>query len=228
MTKPVILIIEDEEAIVAYLKAELQFEDYDVLTATDGESGFDIFEQNADRISVILLDWMLPRRNGLELLRRIRKSKSQVPIILMTAKNDVGDKVAALDSGADDYITKPFEIEELLARLRVVLRREQQPAKRRFQVADLILDLDAHRVFRAGLPINLTQREFQLLTYLIENAGKAVSRDNLLDNVWGEDFGGQYNTADVYIRYLRQKIDKNFQPKLIQTVRGVGYVLRAD
>lgn len=228
MTKPIILIIEDEAAIVAYLQTELKFEDYIVLTASDGDMGLSVFEQNATKISVVLLDWMLPKRNGLEVLRRIRKLNGQVPVILMTAKNDVGDKVAALDAGADDYITKPFEIEELLARLRVSIRRQSKDSSRKYQLADLSLDLDAHRVIRAGQIIDLTQREFQLLTYMMQNSGKILNRDDLLDNVWGLDFDGQYNTADVYIRYLRQKIDDHFSPKLIHTVRSVGYVLRTD
>ncbi|MDN6899685.1 response regulator transcription factor [Oenococcus sicerae] len=228
MTKPIILIIEDEAAIVAYLQTELKFEDYIVLTASDGDMGLSVFEQNATKISVVLLDWMLPKRNGLEVLRRIRKLNGQVPVILMTAKNDVGDKVAALDAGADDYITKPFEIEELLARLRVSIRRQSKDSPRKYQLADLSLDLDAHRVIRAGQIIDLTQREFQLLTYMMQNSGKILNRDDLLDNVWGLDFDGQYNTADVYIRYLRQKIDDHFSPKLIHTVRSVGYVLRTD
>ncbi|MFT8325339.1 response regulator transcription factor [Oenococcus sicerae] len=228
MTKPIILIIEDEVAIVAYLQTELKFEDYIVLTASDGDMGLSVFEQNATKISVVLLDWMLPKRNGLEVLRRIRKLNGQVPVILMTAKNDVGDKVAALDAGADDYITKPFEIEELLARLRVSIRRQSKDSSRKYQLADLSLDLDAHRVIRAGQIIDLTQREFQLLTYMMQNSGKILNRDDLLDNVWGLDFDGQYNTADVYIRYLRQKIDDHFSPKLIHTVRSVGYVLRTD
>ncbi|AVI95012.1 two-component response regulator [YkoH] [Oenococcus oeni] len=227
MVKPIILIIEDETAIVAYLQTELKFEDYIVLTASDGEMGLSVFEQNSNRINVVLLDWMLPKRDGLEVLRRIRKLNSQVSIILMTAKSDIGDKVAALDSGADDYITKPFEIEELLARLRVTIRHQNKPRPRLYQISNLVLDLDAHRVTRDDQVIDLTQREFQLLTYLIENAGKTLTRDDLLDNVWGVDFNGQYNTADVYIRYLRQKIDDHFYPKLIHTVRSVGYVLRA-
>lgn len=224
-----VLLVEDEAGLVVSLKTEFQFEAYTVLTAGDGLTALAIFEQQADQIDLIILDWMLPKLDGLGVLRRIRR-KSQVPVIMLTARDYVGDKVAGLLGGADDYVTKPFEIEELLARMQVVLRRQVQPTPptTTYVLADLTLDTDKRQVMRGTHHLQLTQREFQLLHVMFKAVGKTFTRDELLDEVWGVDFEGQPNIVDVYIRHLRHKVDAfPDQPKLIQTVRGVGYALMA-
>lgn len=224
-----ILVVEDEEAVITYLTSELQFEGYTVLNATDGPAALSTYESHRGQLDLILLDWMLPGLDGLEVLRRIRKH-DDLPVIMMTARDYVGDKVAGLDTGADDYITKPFDIEELLARIRVILRHQHQrgpaPASH-LQVADLSLDTTARQVLRHNHIIQLTQREYELLLCLMQHAGQTMTRDDLLDAVWGVDFEGQPNIVDVYIRYLRHKVDQT-APQVIHTVRGVGYVLSAD
>lgn len=222
-----ILLVEDEQSVSQFIQLELEHEGYEVLVAADGEQALEYFHQH--EWSLILLDWMIPKLNGLEVCRRIRRT-SDVPIILLSARDYVGDVIAGLDTGADDYITKPFEIEELLARIRTALRRPTQAAsteeKEVYQLADLILDVKKRVVTRAGDRIELTQREFELLQYLLEHAGEVINREQLLSSVWGYDFVGETNVVDVYIRYLRNKLDRGYQHKLIQTVRGVGYVLR--
>ncbi|MFD1429639.1 response regulator transcription factor [Lacticaseibacillus mingshuiensis] len=217
-----ILLVEDEDGLVTYLRSELGFEGYQVVVAQDGQTAWETYQAQAEQIDLILLDWMLPRLDGLEVMRRIRKL-SQVPIIMMTARDYVGDKVAGLDNGADDYITKPFEIEELLARIRVNLRHHDAPAKKQLSCGDTLLDTKAHQVTRNGETTQLTQREFDLLQTLMQHAGQPMTRDELLDQVWGPEFDGQVNIVDVYIRYLRNKIEHPSLPPLIQTVRGVGY-----
>ncbi|WP_225047955.1 response regulator transcription factor [Lacticaseibacillus kribbianus] len=217
-----IMLVEDEESLSTYLCSELKFEGYRVLLAEDGQAAWDDFQQKGAGIDLILLDWMLPKLDGLEVMRRIRKT-SQVPIMMMTARDYVGDKVAGLDNGADDYLTKPFEIEELLARLRVLLRRHGNTVAN-YRVADLELDTKARQVHRGGQLAQLTQREYDLLLVLMQHVGTTMSRDELLDAVWGTEFDGQVNIVDVYIRYLRQKLGG---PNLIHTVRGVGYALQA-
>lgn len=226
-----LLLVEDEEGLVDYLRTELQFEDYTVYVANDGKTALSTFENLRGQLDVILLDWMLPKLDGLEVLRRIRKS-SDIPVVMMTARDYVGDKVAGLDTGADDYITKPFEIEELLARLRVILRHkktETRPSQESsYQIDDLILNTKLRQVTRNNQIIQLTQREYELLLTLIQHSGETMSRNDLLNTVWGIDFEGQPNVVDVYIRYLRNKIDRDFGAKLLHTVRGVGYVLSAN
>lgn len=224
-----ILIVEDDEALLASLTTELQFEDYTVLNAMDGKTALATYESNRGNLDLIILDWMLPELDGLGVLRRIRKH-DDLPVIMMTARDYVGDKVAGLDTGADDYITKPFEIEELLARIRVILRHQhhQASADSQLHVADVTLDMRARQVRRNDRLVQLTQREYELLLCLMKNAGQTMTRDELLDAVWGVDFEGQPNVVDVYVRYLRHKLrDEQSQP-LIHTVRGVGYVLSAD
>ncbi|RJG18888.1 response regulator transcription factor [Paenibacillus thiaminolyticus] len=224
-----ILLVEDEHNVSEFLQLELQHEGYDVTVAQDGEQALDYFRQQ--EWNLILLDWMIPRLNGLEVCRRIRKT-SDVPIILLTARDYIGDKIAGLDTGADDYITKPFEIEELLARIRTVLRRQNPSwhaaSPEVYQVDSLSIDVKKRRVSREGEQIDLTQREFDLLLYLMEHQGEVISREQLLSDVWGYDFAGETNVVDVYIRYLRNKLDRTYKPKLIHTVRGVGYVLRSS
>ncbi|WP_143463845.1 response regulator transcription factor [Levilactobacillus enshiensis] len=224
-----ILIVEDDEALLASLTTELQFEDYTVLNAMDGKTALEIYESNRGQLDLVLLDWMLPELDGLGVLRRIRKH-DDLPVIMMTARDYVGDKVAGLDTGADDYITKPFEIEELLARIRVILRHQNRQAivDSQLHVADVTLDTRARQVLRNGKLVQLTQREYELLLCLMKNAGQTLTRDELLDAVWGVDFEGQPNVVDVYIRYLRHKLNEEQAPHLIHTVRGVGYVLSAE
>lgn len=217
-----VLVVEDEQSISDYVKKELMFEDYEVTTAADGQSALHIFETAKPAFDVVLLDWMIPKLDGLTVLRRMKKQQAQIPIIFLTARDYVGDKVAGLDAGADDYMTKPFEIEELLARLRLIFRK-QQLSQPRYCSGDLVVDVSAHTTELAGKSINLTQREFALLSYFLEHRGKVVKRADILDDVWGMDFDGQENTVDAYVRYLRTKIDWPGQPSRIETIRGVGY-----
>ncbi|MFC6181541.1 response regulator transcription factor [Lactiplantibacillus daowaiensis] len=224
-----ILLVDDEASVVDFLQQELAFEDYDVITAEDGQQAYDLYLAQKDSLDLIILDWMLPKMDGLEVLRRIRKHDT-IPVIMMTARDYVGDKVAGLDGGADDYITKPFDTEELLARIRVILRHQSQANDTQavYQYADLELDTKARQVHRNQRLVQLTQREYELLLTLMQHAESTLSRDELLDQVWGVDFEGQPNIVDVYVRYLRHKIDTEASHKLIHTVRGVGYCLRDD
>ncbi|ANZ60113.1 DNA-binding response regulator [Secundilactobacillus paracollinoides] len=228
--KVTILLVEDEDSLISYLQQELQFEDYDVITATRGEDTLEQYAAHKDEISLLILDWMLPGLDGLAVIRRIRKQNDDVPIIMMTARDYVGDKVSGLDAGADDYITKPFDIEELLARIRVILRHSQQHENRddTYQLGNLTLDAKARQVTYADNVVQLTQREYELLLVLIQHQGEALTRDELLDLVWGVNFEGQVNIVDVYVRYLRTKLDKYADKPLIETIRGVGYRLGED
>ena len=223
-----ILIIEDEEKIARFIELELIHEGYEVEKCGDGRAGLELAE--GGDFSLVLLDIMLPGLNGLEVLRRLRRS-SDVPVIMLTARDAVMDKVAGLDQGADDYITKPFAIEELLARIRLVLRRRshQNHGTAQEAPADLLtLSESHHEVKYAGNEIELTGREFDLLNTLLINKNIVLSRDRLLGSVWGYDYMGETNVVDVYIRYLRSKIDEVYGINLIQTVRGVGYVIRDE
>ncbi len=225
--KVTILLVEDEDSLISYLQQELQFEDYDVITATRGEDALEKYAANKNKISLLILDWMLPGLDGLAVIRRIRKQNDDVPIIMMTARDYVGDKVSGLDAGADDYITKPFDIEELLARIRVILRHSEQHTNRdeTYQLGNLTLDAKARQVTYGDNVVQLTQREYELLLTLIQHQGEALTRDELLDLVWGVNFEGQVNIVDVYVRYLRTKLDKYSDQPLIETIRGVGYRL---
>lgn len=217
-----ILVVEDEEKLARFVELELSYEGYAVEKAADGRIGLELAESG--NFDLVLLDVMLPGLNGLEVLRRLRRSSS-VPVILLTARGEVVDKVTGLDGGADDYVTKPFAIEELLARIRVTLRKnrlEQGVMK----IGRLCLDPARHIVRVDDAELSLTKREFDLLQLLMENKGIVLTRDVLLQRVWGYDYQGETNTVDVYIRFLRQKIDEAFDVKYIHTVRGVGYVLR--
>ena len=221
-----ILLVEDEEKLARVVELELRYEGYEVEKAFDGREGLE--KALSGGFDLILLDIMLPSMSGMEVLRRLRR-ESQVPVIMVTARDTVVDKVSGLDSGADDYITKPFEIEELLARIRAALRK--RPARQEGTVltaGPLTMDPERHEVTVKGTPVELTRREFDLLRYLLENKEKVISRESLLDNVWGFDFVGETNAVDVYIRFLRAKIDEAFGIKLIHTVRGVGYVIREE
>ncbi|SCW41816.1 DNA-binding response regulator, OmpR family, contains REC and winged-helix (wHTH) domain [Paenibacillus tianmuensis] len=220
-----ILVIEDEEHIARVLTLELEHEGYKVETAHDGREGARL--ATSKPWSLILLDVMLPEWNGLEVLRRIRQVNAEVPVILLTARDATPDIVSGFDQGANDYITKPFVIEELLARVRnlIGLTNRQKPENDTLSAADLAVDLKARKVTRGGNPIELTPKEFDLLQYLIQHKGHVLARDQIISDVWGYDFVGDTNIVDVYIRYLRQKVDKGYQPKLIKTARGVGYEL---
>lgn len=224
-----ILIVEDEAKIARFIELELTHEGYETEKAFDGRSGLYMALEN--RFDLMLLDVMLPGLNGLELLRRLRNEGSSLPVILLTARDSVMDKVTGLDMGADDYITKPFAIEELLARIRAILRKKERPAEKMqtiLRCGALVLDPARHTVSYGGMPVTLTFKEFALLQTLMENQDIVLSRDTLLEKVWGYDYMGETNIVDVYIRYLRQKLNDAFAPKLIQTVRGVGYVLKEE
>ncbi len=218
-----ILIIEDEESIIAFLKPELQHEGFDVETATDGETGLSMFEQS--KFDLVLLDIMLPRLNGLTVLRRIRNC-SNIPVIILTARGETTDKVIGLDGGADDYLTKPFEIEELLARIRCALRKEKRILGNSFNFLDLNLNTSTRLVSIQDETVDLTAKEFDLLTCLMQNANQTLTREQILNSVWGYDFYGDSKVVDVYIRYLRNKLDERFNKNYITTVRGVGYTMR--
>ena len=224
-----ILLIEDEEKLARMVELELRYEGYEVEKAFDGRTGLD--RALSGEHELILLDIMLPALSGMEVLRRLRR-ESQVPVIMLTARDTVVDKVSGLDSGADDYITKPFAIEELLARIRAALRKRPaqaaEPPRSLLTAGPLTMDTDRHEVSVNGEGVELTRREFDLLRYLLENKERVISRESLLDNVWGFDFVGETNAVDVYIRFLRSKIDEQFGVKLIHTVRGVGYVIREE
>ncbi|WP_019119547.1 response regulator transcription factor [Brevibacillus massiliensis] len=221
-SKGSILLVEDEANLARYLELELTHEGYEVEVSHDGLSAIQKALDND--YDLILLDIMLPQLSGLEVCRRIRESKS-VPIILLTARSEIPDKVAGLDSGANDYVTKPFAIEELFARIRAHIRRQEQKELEEIVIGNLVISPQARRVFRDE-EIILTPREFDLLLYLAMNQGQALSRDQILRAVWGFDFTGDTNVVDVYIRYLRGKIERDNAPKLIHTIRGVGYSLR--
>ena len=216
-----ILLVEDDAQILRVLELELKHEGYEVETARDGLTGLERALKEPD---LVVLDLMLPKLDGMEVCARIR-AKSAVPIIMLTAKDRIPDRVAGLDAGADDYLAKPFSIEELLARIRARLR-EKDPHDNVIGAKDLTMDRDRHEVVRAGNAIQLTAKEYALLEYLLLHRNKVHTRDELFNGVWGSDFLGDSNLIDVYIRYLRGKIDDGYDDKLIHTVRGVGYALK--
>ena len=216
-----ILVVEDDAQISRVLRLELEHEGYAVDLAADGLAGL---EKGLKEPDLVILDLMLPKLDGLEVCKRIR-AKSRVPIIMLTAKDRIPERVAGLDSGADDYLTKPFSIEELLARVRARLR-ERHPKSNVLAAKDLTMDRDRHEVARDGKAVQLTAKEYALLEYLLLHRNKVHTRDELFNGVWGSDFLGDSNLIDVYIRYLRGKIDDSFEEKLIRTVRGVGYTLK--
>lgn len=224
-----ILIIEDEEKIARFVELELIHEGYEVEKAYNGRDGLKLCE--AQPFDLVLLDIMLPGLNGIEVLRRIRQF-SDVPVILLTARDAVVDKVTGLDGGADDYITKPFAIEELLARIRVALRKRSgvniSMDSEKLIIGELELDSMKREVHVKGNLVNLTKREFDLLEYLLKNKNIVLSRETILQNIWGYDFSGGTNAVDVYIRYLRSKIEEPYKEKYIHTVRGVGYVIKDE
>ena len=219
-----ILVIEDEVKIAQFIKRGLKEEGYAVDVANDGEEGHFLLSSN--EYDAIILDLMLPKIDGLTLCRTLRKEGNQTPIIMLTAKDTVKDKVKGLDSGADDYLPKPFAFEELLARVRVLLRKKDSRVQTQLKVGDLSLDLLTHKVTRDEREIDLTVKEYALLEYLMRNAGNIVTRTMISEHVWDINFDTFTNVIDVYINYLRNKIDSGFADKMIHTVRGKGYLLK--
>ena len=227
-----LLVIDDEPKLTNFLRMELEVEGYSVAVAHDGASGL-IALRSDPAPDLVLLDWNLPDFTGLDICRRIRSTGMKLPVLMLTGYNEVKDKVEALDAGVDDYLVKPFSIEELLARLRALQRRAlaMQPDPQdseQLQIGDLELNLANHDVTRAGRTIQLSNKEYQLLVFLMRSPKKVQSRLEILHGVWGESFYGDDNLLDVYIRYLRQKIETPDQPKLIHTVRGVGFMMREE
>ncbi len=220
-----ILIIEDDDAIVRVLRRSLSLEGFDVESAGDGETGLALALEN--RPDVVILDLMLPGMDGLEVCRRLRGSASgSTPILMLTAKDTVPDRILGLDAGADDYMVKPFDLEELSARVRALLRRTQTERATVLTFQDLVLDTSTRQASRKGRIITLTAKEYDLLELFMRHPRQVLMREMIFDRVWGYDFGGESNVLDVYIRYLRQKLEQEGEARLIYTVRGVGYVLR--
>ena len=219
-----ILIVEDEKKVAAFIKKGLEEETYAVDIATDGEEGFHLGEQN--QYDLIILDLMLPKINGLDILSGLRSQNIETPILLLTAKDSVEDKVEGLNQGADDYLTKPFAFSELLARIRVLLRRGKSESKTTLEIADLTLNLVSHKVSRGNEEIELTGKEYSLLEYFMRNQEKVLTRTMIAEHVWDYNFDTFTNVIDVYVNHLRKKIDKNFSTKLLHTLRGVGYVMK--
>lgn len=219
-----ILVVEDEEKIASFIERGLREHHYTVDLASDGEQGQYLAEINA--YDLILLDLMLPKKDGISICRDLRQQKLGTPILMLTARDAVKDKVSGLDAGADDYLTKPFSFSELLARIRALLRREREEKVDQLRIADLEMNLLNHEVQRGRKGIKLTSKEYGLLEYLMLNANQVVTRTMISEHVWKEDFNSFTNVIDVHIRYLRNKIDKNHNKKLIHTVRGTGYILK--
>jgi len=221
-----ILVVEDESKLARLIASELQYEGYRVTAAYDGWEGIQAAREATP--DLLVLDWMLPGVSGLEICQRLRETHDKVPIVLLTAKDSVRDRVQGLDAGADDYLVKPFSIEELFARIRAHLRREQDDESEAelLQFEDLSLDTGTREVYRGQRAIELTAKEFDLLKYLLSHPRQVLTRDRILEHVWGNDFLGDSNIIEVYVRYLRLKLEAEGERRLIQTVRGVGYVLR--
>jgi two-component system OmpR family response regulator len=219
-----ILIVEDEAKLAQFVQLELSYEGYEVTVANDGLSGLMAARDQAP--DLIILDWMMPGLTGVEVCRRLRQTGTATPVILLTAKDEVSDRVEGLDAGADDYVVKPFSIEELLARVRAHLRRSEPQDAELLVFSDLTLDRRSREVRRGQRPVELTAKEFDLLEYLMTNPRQVLTRDRILEQVWGYDFMGDSNIIEVYVRYLRLKLEAEGESRLIQTMRGVGYVLR--
>ena len=221
-----LLVVEDEKKLNELITKKLKKEYYGVDSCFDGEEAIRYVE--GTEYDAVILDIMLPKLDGFEVIKRIRAKKNKVPILLLTARDNIDDKVKGLDYGADDYLVKPFIFEELMARIRVLLRRNSGNADNVITIANLKVDLDAKLVFRDDVLIKLSGREYSILEYLIRNKGKILPRERIENHIWNYEYEGGTNVIDVYIRYLRKKIDDSYTPKLIHTVRGLGYVLRVD
>lgn len=221
---PHILLVEDEEKLARFIQLELDSEGYQTSVAHEGMTGMTLARN--ETLDLLILDWMLPGMTGIEICRRLRSTGSKVPVILLTARDDISDRVAGLDAGADDYVVKPFSIEELLARVRAHLRRTQEDDPDVLQFDNLVLNRRTRQVKRGDRAIELTAKEFDLLEYLMRHPRQVYTRNQILENVWGYDFMGDSNIIEVYIRYLRLKLEEQQEERLIHTVRSVGYVLR--
>ncbi|MBM7565343.1 response regulator transcription factor [Paenibacillus sacheonensis] len=227
--RPHILVVDDDEKITSLLRRSLAFEGYEVTTANNGIEG--LKQMLASDPNLLILDVMMPQVDGWEVCRRVREGGSSVPILMLTAKDDIQDRVRGLDLGADDYLVKPFALEELLARVRALLRRKPdklEESSSRLQFEDLTLDLDSREAIRSGRRIDLTAKEFDLLQLLMQNPRRVLTRDSIMDKIWGFDYSGESNVLEVYIAMLRQKTEDGSGSRLIQTVRGTGYVLRGE
>ena len=223
---PKILVVEDEEQIASFLRRGLTYEGYEVETVPDGTSA--LAKARDARPDLVVLDLMLPGMDGLEVCRRLRTAHSSLPILILTARDSVSDRVQGLDAGSDDYMVKPFALAELLARVRALLRRAGPGEPEVLHFADLRLDTGTRQVHRADAQIELTSKEFDLLELFLRHPRQVLTRETIYDRVWGYDFGGESNIIEVYIRYLRQKLEAESRSRLLYTVRGVGYVLREE
>ena len=221
-----LLLAEDERELSDALVAILKHNNYSVDAVYNGEDALNYLE--ADNYDGAILDIMMPKKDGITVLRTIRREKNQTPVLLLTARDSVEDRVTGLDAGANDYLIKPFAYEELLARIRVLLRKPEEAPKTCYRVGDLEVHMDTHQVLRGEKEISLSGKEFALLRYMVQNEGIVLSRERLEEHLWNFDYSGGSNVIDVYIRYLRRKIDDGQEKKLIHTVRGAGYVLRED
>ncbi|MBX7223278.1 MAG: response regulator transcription factor [Blastocatellia bacterium] len=221
-----ILVVEDEPKVARFLTRGLEEEFYAVDVAHDGEAGLYLAEIN--HYDLIVLDWMLPKKDGLQVLQELRQRGSQTLVLLLTARDAVKDRIRGLDCGADDYLTKPFVFEELLARIRALLRRGHSGGTNLLRVADLTLDLVTHQVTRNGTAIVLTPKEYALLEYFLRNTGKIITKTQISEHVWDEHLDPFSNVIEVYVHYLRDKVDRGFARPLIHTVRGVGYLLKEE
>lgn len=220
-----ILVIEDDQAILTFLRRGLSYDGYEVEIAEDGQKALAIAGGNMP--DLVVLDLMLPGMDGLEVCRRLRAS-GKVPILMLTAKDSVSDRVLGLDAGADDYLVKPFNLDELLARIRALLRRTQTPKQKSYSFEDLKLDTGTRRAYRGERVIDLTAKEYELLELFMRHPRQVLTREMIYDDVWGYDFGGESNIIEVYVRYLRQKLEEGGEVRLLHTVRGMGYVLREE
>lgn len=224
-----IVVVDDDDKITSLLRRSLAFEGYEVTTASNGLEGLKVML--GAEPDLLILDVMMPQVDGWEVCRRVREGGSSVPILMLTAKDDVLDRVKGLDLGADDYLVKPFALEELLARVRALLRRKtdkQEQPSNQLSFEDLVLDLDAREAIRAGRRIELTSKEYELLHLFMQNPRRVLTRDAIMEKIWGYDFSGESNVLEVYIAMLRQKIEDGGGRRIIQTVRGTGYVLRGE
>ena len=221
-----ILLVEDEEKVARFITVGLKAERFAVDSARDGKTGLQMATINP--YDLLIVDLMLPGMSGTELIRRVRRQNTEVPIVVLTARDALSDKLANFESGADDYLTKPFAFAELLVRIKALLRRGAVPRANVIQIADLEIDRLAHQVRRSGQSIKLTAKEYGLLEYLATNAGRVLSRTMIVEHVWDQSFEGLTNIVDVYVRQLRAKIDEPFEKKLIHTVRSVGYVINEN
>jgi two-component system response regulator MprA len=224
-----VMVIDDDEKITSLIRRSLVFEGYSVIAASNGNEGLKLLLTQEPEL--IILDVMMPQLNGWEILQRLRDGGMTTPVMMLTAKDGVGDRVKGLDLGADDYLVKPFALEELLARVRALLRRgteSKNSTAKMLKFQDIIMDLDSREVFRAGRLIELTTKEFELLHLFLENPRRVLSRDAIMERVWGYDFSGESNVLEVYVAMLRQKTEEGGESRIIQTLRGMGYVLKGE